>query len=87
MSTKLAWKLNTGVLRQTDNLTETSAYAPQRLRWRKTKIDTIGLDTHGLLRQSSVQRNLVERDMEDYLDQLDGGWLSENGLDDENSDD
>ncbi|GFV68666.1 hypothetical protein TNCV_4883651 [Trichonephila clavipes] len=32
MSTKFAWKLNTGVSCQTDHLTETSAHAQQRLR-------------------------------------------------------
>ncbi|GFX04060.1 hypothetical protein TNCV_3972091 [Trichonephila clavipes] len=32
MSTKLSWELNTGVLRQTDHLTGTSALAPQRPR-------------------------------------------------------
>ncbi|GFX89382.1 transposable element Tcb2 transposase [Trichonephila clavipes] len=37
--------------------------------------------------QRIIVRSLEERDIEDYLDQLEGVWLSEDGLDDENSDD
>lgn len=30
---------------------------------------------------------MEEKNIEDYLDQLEGGWLSDDGLDDKNSDD
>ncbi|GFT64246.1 hypothetical protein TNCV_5134151 [Trichonephila clavipes] len=32
------------------------------------------------------ERNLEEMDIEDYLDQLEGDWFSEEGLNDANSD-
>ncbi|CAG5038759.1 unnamed protein product [Parnassius apollo] len=36
---------------------------------------------------SGKEGNLNERDIEDYLSKLEGGWLSEDGLDDQDSDD
>uniref|UniRef100_A0A1B0BPX3 PiggyBac transposable element-derived protein domain-containing protein n=1 Tax=Glossina palpalis gambiensis TaxID=67801 RepID=A0A1B0BPX3_9MUSC len=36
---------------------------------------------------SGKKGNLNERDIEDYLSKLEGGWLSEDGLDDQDSDD
>ncbi|KAF5279741.1 hypothetical protein FQA39_LY05431 [Lamprigera yunnana] len=38
-------------------------------------------------KEKRKQGNLNERDIEDYLSMLEGGWLSEDGLDDQDSDD
>ncbi|CAG5055669.1 unnamed protein product [Parnassius apollo] len=39
------------------------------------------------MNMSRKKGNLNERDIEDYLSKLEGGWLSEDGLDDQDSDD
>ncbi|GFS81117.1 uncharacterized protein TNCV_1223801 [Trichonephila clavipes] len=53
------------------------------------QVSSTSLDHGSKLRGPSPKAlvNLEERSIEDYLDQLEGGWLSEYGHDDENSDD